>query len=90
MDNKLKVYNENNELEDIEIINFYQLEEYDHEYVYYTKNEEIGEDAVTYISILKQISNDEYIFESIENPEEEKKVKDLIDKDLNNLEDENV
>lgn len=90
MNNRIKVYNENNQLEDIEIINFYQLEEYDHEYVYYTKNEEVGEDTITYISILNQISNDEYVFENIENPEEEKKVKELIDKDLNNVEEENV
>ena len=37
MNNTIKVYNENNELEEVEVIDFFRLEEFDHEYVLYTK-----------------------------------------------------
>ena len=58
MDNKIMVTNENNVLEEVEIIDFFQLEEYDHEYVLYTKNEEVDNNIVIYVSIVNQISND--------------------------------
>lgn len=86
MDNILKVYNENGELEEIEVLDFYQLEEYDHEYVLYTKNEEYDNDnLITYISIINQIGENEYSFEKITNPEEEKKLDELIQQELDDL-----
>ena len=54
MNNKIKAYNENNELEEVEVVDFFNLEEYDHEYALYTKNEEVGSDVVTYVSIINQ------------------------------------
>jgi len=82
MNNVIKVINENNVLEEVEIIDFFQLDEYDHEYVLYTKNEEVGDDIITYISIIHEISQDEYQFEEITNPEELKKVEEEIEKEI--------
>lgn len=78
MNNKIKIYNENNELEEVEIIDFFQLEEYDHEYVLYTKNEEVGNDVVTYVSIINQVAENEFKFEAITDKEEEKKVEEKM------------
>lgn len=85
MDNKIKVYNENGELEEVEVIDFFQLEEYDHEYVLYTKNEEVGDDVITYVSIINQIAEDEFQFEAITDKEEEKKVEKKIEEELDLL-----
>ncbi len=85
MHNKIKVYNENGILEEVEVIDFFQLEEYNHEYVLYTKNEEVDNNIVIYVSIVNQISNDEYQFEAITDPKEEKKVDEMIDKEIDLL-----
>lgn len=85
MNNNINVYNENNQLEEVEVIDFFQLEEYDHEYVLYTKNEEVGDDIITYISIINQVGENEYQFEKITNPEEEKKVEELIYQEIESL-----
>ncbi len=85
MHNKIKVYNENGILEEVEVIDFFQLEEYNHEYVLYTKNEEVDNNIVIYVSIVNQISNDEYQFEAITDSEEEKKVDEMIDKEIDLL-----
>ena len=82
MNNVIKVTNENNILEEVEIIDFFQLDEYEHEYVLYTKNEEVGDDIITYISIIHEINQDEYQFEEITNPEELKKVEEEIEKEI--------
>ena len=85
MNNKIKAYNENNELEEVEVVDFFNLEEYDHEYALYTKNEEVGSDVVTYVSIINQIGQDEYQFEEITDPEELKKVEEKIQKEIDLL-----
>ncbi len=85
MNNNINVYNENNQLEEVEVIDFFQLEEYDHEYVLYTKNEEVGDDIITYISIINQVGENEYQFEKITNPEEQKKVEELIYQEIESL-----
>ena len=86
MENKLRVYNENNELEEVEVIDFFQLEEYDHEYIVYTKGEEADDDnIVTYVSILEQTSPNEFRFLRITDPEEEKKVEEKIQEELDLL-----
>lgn len=82
MDNKLKITNENGIEEEIEVISFYQLEEYNHEYILYTKGEEKGENIITYISIINEVAPKEYVFETIKDEEELKKVNELINKEL--------
>ena len=82
MNNIIKVTNENNEIEEVEVIDFFQLEEFDHEYVLYTKNEEVGEDVITYVSIINEIGPDEFQFKEITNPEEFKKVEEEIEKEI--------
>lgn len=85
MNNKIKVYNENNELEEVEVIDFFQLEEYDHEYVLYTKNEVVGENVVTYVSIINELGQDEFQFEEITDEEELRKVNEKIDEEIDSL-----
>ena len=82
MNNKIMVYNENNELEEVEVIDFFQLEEFDHEYVLYTKNEMDNDQVITYVSIINETAPGEYNFEKITNPEEEKKVDIEIEKEI--------
>ena len=82
MDNKIMVTNENNVLEEVEIIDFFQLEEFDHEYVLYTKNEEVGEDVITYVSISNELGPDEFQFEEITDPIELQKVEEEIEKEI--------
>ena len=85
MNNKIKVYNENNELEEVEVIDFFQLEEYDHEYVLYTKNEVVGENVVTYVSIINELGQDEFQLEEITDEEELRKVNEKIDEEIDSL-----
>lgn len=85
MDSILKVYNENNELEEVEVLDFYHLEDYDHEYILYTKNETDGDVVTTYVSIIKQISEDQYQFEAITDKEEAKAVNEMINKEIKEL-----
>ena len=85
MANIINVLNEDNDLEEVEVIDFFHLDEYDHEYVLYTKNEEIGENTVTYVSILNEVGDDKYQFEEITDPEELKKVEAEIEKELDLL-----
>ena len=85
MENKLKIVNENNEVEEVEVIDFFQLEEYDHEYVLYTKNEVVGENVVTYISIINELGNGEYQFEEITDEEELRKVNEKVDEEIDSL-----
>ena len=83
MNSKLQVMDENNEMVEIQVIDFFQLEEYDHEYILYTKNEEVDNDnIITYVSIIKQPSENEFYFERITDPEEERKLDELIQKEI--------
>ena len=83
MDNKLKVYDENGVLEEVEVLDFFQVEGYDHEYVLYTKGEEVDQNnVITYVSIVNQVSEDEFHFDKITDPEEERKVDEQIEKEL--------
>lgn len=85
MNNKIKVYDENNVLEEVEVIDFFQLEEFDHEYVLYTKNEIEGNDVITYVSIVNEVNKDEYQLEAITDPIEEKKVDEKIAQEIDML-----
>ena len=82
MNNKINVYNENGVLEEVEVIDFFELEEYNHEYVLYTKNEEVGDDVITYVSIITELGENEYRFDTITDKEEEAKVQEKIDKEI--------
>ncbi len=88
MNSKLQVMDENNEMVEVQVIDFFQLEEYDHEYVLYTKGEKEGNDVITYVSIINEISDDEIQLEAITDKEEEKKVDEKIDQELNLLSEE--
>ncbi len=84
--NKLTVINENGEQEDIEVLDFYQLEDYDHEYVLYTKGEEVDKDNMfTYLAIITQESENEFKFKKITDPEEERKVEELMNREIEEL-----
>ena len=85
MENIIKVLNENNELEEVEVIDFFQLDEYDHEYALYTKNEEEGDNVITYVSIMNQVGEDEFQFEEITDKEELRKVEEKIEEELDLL-----
>lgn len=85
MNSKLQVIDENNEMVEIQVIDFFQLEEYDHEYVLYTKGEKEGNDVITYVSIINEISDDEIQLEAITDKEEEKKVDEKINQELDLL-----
>lgn len=85
MNSKLQVMDENNEMVEIQVIDFFQLEEYDHEYVLYTKGEKEGNDVITYVSIINEISDDEIQLEAITDKEEEKKVDEKINQELDLL-----
>lgn len=82
MDNIINVYNENNELEEVEVIDFFQLDEFGHEYVLYTKNEEIGDDVITYVSIINEVADGEYRFEKITDKDEEEAVNQELEKEI--------
>lgn len=88
MNTKLQVMDENNEMIEIEVIDFYQLEAYDHEYVLYTLGEKDGNDIITYVSIMHEISDDEIQLEPITDKEEEKAVNEMIDQELELLSEE--
>lgn len=83
--NIIKVYNNNNEIEEIEVIDIFQLEEYDHEYILYTKNEIDGDNVITYVSIITEISQNEFRLDAITNKEEAEKVDAEIEKEINAL-----
>ena len=86
MENILNVINEEGNIEEVEVLDFMQLEEYDHEYVVYTKGEEADdENIVTYVSIIEQVSPNEFKFLQITDPEEMRKVDEMIQKDIDLL-----
>jgi len=80
---ELNVINEKGQHEKIKVLSFYQLTEYDHEYIFYTKGEEADSNNVwTYISIIKDVGNSKYVLEKITNPVEESKVEELINQEV--------
>ena len=85
MNNKILITNENNILEEIEIIDFFELKEFKHEYILYTYNEEIDNELISYVSIINEVDSNEYELEEITNPYEFEKVQELIRKEIENL-----
>ena len=85
MNNKILITNENNILEEIEIIDFFELEEFKHEYILYTYNEEIDNELISYVSIINEVDSNEYELEEITNPYEFEKVQEEISKEIENL-----
>ncbi len=85
MNNVISVLNKNNELEEVEIITFFQLAEYNHEYVLYTKNEEEEGNIVTYVSIINQVGENKFRFEEITDQDELMKVNAKIEEELDLL-----
>ena len=82
MNSVIQVTNEDGVLEEVEVIDFFQLDEFDHEYVLYTKNEEVGDNIVSYVSILIEVGEDEFQFLEITDPYELQKVEEEIEKEI--------
>ena len=78
-ENVIVVTNENNETEKLYVIDFVQLPEYDREYIWYTKNEEDGNDVITYYGILNEIDSGQYQIEEIKDDIEANKVKEKFE-----------
>ena len=85
MNNRIQVYNENNDLEEIEVLDFYQLDEYQHEYILYTKNEEEDGNVITYLSILQSSGENDFQLLEIQDDEEFQRVQEVIEKDMDDM-----
>ena len=78
MDNKINVYDENGILEEIEVLDVFNIEGYDKEYILYTKNKEVDNDNIeVYVSILKE-DNDSYLLANIDDENEWNAVQQAI------------
>ena len=70
MDGIITVFDGNGNKFEVEVLDIFNVEGYDHEYILYTKNEEVDADNVkTYVSILKS-DNDEYSILNIDDEKE--------------------
>ena len=79
MNNKIKVTNENGIEFEIEVLDIFNVDGYDKDYIMYTMGEEIDENNIkVYLSILEN-NNGEYHLSTIEDDEEWKKVENAID-----------
>lgn len=79
MSNFITVYNQEGNIEEVEVIDIFNVEGYDHEYILYTKNKEIDENNVeVYVSILEQ-NEDEFKLLNIEDETEWETVQKALD-----------
>ena len=79
MNNFITVYNQEGNIEEVEVIDIFNVEGYDHEYILYTKNKEIDENNVeVYVSILEQ-KEDEFKLLNIEDETEWETVQKALD-----------
>ncbi len=70
MDNIINVFDEKGIMHKVEVLDIFNVEGYDNEYILYTNNKEIDKDNVeVFVSILKEV-NDNYILQSIEDEKE--------------------
>ena len=79
MDNKITIYNQLGEAEEVEVLDIFQLEEYgDKEYILYTKNKEVDENNIeVFVSILEE-KDEHFELKLIEDKEELDKVKQVV------------
>ncbi len=79
MENVINVYNADGQLEEIEILDIFNVEGYDNDYVLYTKNIEVDNDNIeAYVSILQQNGEDNYSLINIDDEKEWKDVQEAI------------
>lgn len=70
MEDKITVVDENGNRFEVEVLDIFNVEGYDNDYILYTKNIEVDPDNIeTYVSILKE-ENDEYTLLNIEDNNE--------------------
>lgn len=70
MKDVIKVVDEYGNTFEVEVLDIFEVEGYDHEYILYTRNEEVDEDNIeAYVSILKN-ENDSYSLVNIDDEEE--------------------
>ena len=66
----IKVFDDNGNVFEVEVLDIFEVEGYDHEYIMYTRNKEIDEDNIeAFVSILRN-DNDNYSLINIEDEEE--------------------
>ena len=66
MNDVINVVDEYGNAFEVEVLDIFEVEGYDHEYIMYTRNQEVDEDNIeTYVSIL-QSENDNYSLVNIE------------------------
>ena len=71
MNEVISVVDEYGNTFEVEVLDIFGVEGYDHEYIMYTRNEEIDENNIgAYVSILKNDENDNYSLVNIEDDEE--------------------
>lgn len=78
MNDVINVVDEYGNAFEVEVLDIFEVEGYDHEYIMYTRNEEVDEDNIeTYVSIL-QSENDNYSLVNIEDDKEWEDVQKAI------------
>ena len=70
MDNKINVYDEQGNAHEVEVLDIFNVEGYDKDYILYTNEKEIDDENIeAYVSILKE-DNDNYMLLTIEDDNE--------------------
>ena len=80
MDNVINVYNDDGVLEQVEVLDIFNVEGYDKEYVLYTKNVEVDDENIeAYVSILQKNDENNYSLVNITDDREWELVQKAID-----------
>ena len=70
MDNKINVFDEHGMAHEVEVLDVFNVDGYDNDYILFTNNKEIDNDNVeAYVSILKE-DNGNYLLLTIEDENE--------------------
>ena len=79
MEDVISVVDEYGNTFEVEVLDIFEVEGYDHEYILYTRNEEYDDENVeAFVSILKN-DNENYSLENIEDDQEWETVQRAID-----------
>lgn len=70
MEDIINVMDDNGNLFEVEVLDIFNVEGFDKDYIMYTRNEDAGDDKIkTYVSILKE-ENDNYSLINIDDEDE--------------------
>ena len=70
MDNKINVFDEQGNAHEVEVLDVFNVEGYDKDYILYTNNKEVDNDNIeAFVSILKE-ENGNYLLLNIEDDNE--------------------